>query len=72
VAPLQGRCDCPDFLRGALGLCKHVLAVVDRLASKPRLWQAAVNGPAAQRPRLRWDTTLAPAGAFDPLRALWA
>jgi SWIM zinc finger len=41
VAPLQGRCDCPDFLRGALGLCKHLLAVVDRLAAKPRLWQAA-------------------------------
>ena len=74
VAPLQGRCDCPDFLRGALGLCKHLLAVVDGLAAKPRLWQEAQdtkkNGPAAQLPRLRWDTTLAPAGAFDPLSAL--
>ncbi len=70
VAPLQGRCDCPDFLRGALGLCKHLLAVIDRLAAKPRLWQAAVDGPVAKFPRFSWDTTLAPAGAFDPLRAL--
>lgn len=70
VAPLQGRCDCPDFLRGALGLCKHLLAVVDRLAAKPRLWQAASDGPADQLPRLHWDATLAPAGAFDPLTAL--
>jgi len=66
VAPLQGRCDCPDFLRGALGLCKHLLTVVDRLAAKPRHWQEA----AAPLPRLRWETTLAPAGAFDPLSAL--
>ncbi len=73
VAPLQGSCDCPDFLRGALGLCKHLLAVVDHLAAKPRLWreaQDATNHPAALLPRLRWDATLAPAGAFDPLRAL--
>lgn len=23
--PLRGSCDCADFLRGSLGLCKHVL-----------------------------------------------
>jgi superfamily II DNA or RNA helicase len=70
VAPLQGRCDCPDFVRGALGLCKHLLAVVDQLAAKSRLWKEATDGPTAQLPRLRWDTTLAPASAFDPLSAL--
>jgi len=70
VAPLRGSCDCPDYLRGALGLCKHLLAVVDCLAAKPRLWREAIVGPTAQLPRLRWDTTLAPAGVFDPLSAL--
>src|SRR5882724_11352740 len=23
VSPMRGACDCPDFLRSALGLCKH-------------------------------------------------
>lgn len=31
VEPLEGRCDCADFTRSTLGLCKHLLAVVDAL-----------------------------------------
>jgi hypothetical protein len=31
--PIEARCDCTDFLRSSLGLCKHVLAVVDHLAA---------------------------------------
>ena len=27
VDPLKGRCDCPDYLRNSLGLCKHILVV---------------------------------------------
>src|SRR5688572_29485379 len=26
VEPVEGSCDCPDFLRSSLGLCKHLLA----------------------------------------------
>jgi hypothetical protein len=28
VAPLRGQCDCPDFLKAGLGLCKHMLTAV--------------------------------------------
>ena len=24
VDPIEGRCDCPDFLKNSLGLCKHI------------------------------------------------
>ncbi len=29
VAPLRGSCDCTDFVRSSLGLCKHLLVVLD-------------------------------------------
>ena len=68
--PIEARCDCPDFLRSSLGLCKHVLAVVDQLARKPREWKAALEAPRIASPNLSWDATLVPAGPFDPLSAL--
>ena len=68
--PVEARCDCPDFLRSSLGLCKHVLAVVDHLARKPREWKAALEAPRIASPNLSWDATLVPAGPFDPLSAL--
>lgn len=72
VEPILARCDCADFLRSSLGLCKHVLAVVDRLARKPREWQAALAAPPAALPQLSWDATRVPAGPFDPLSVLVA
>src|SRR5262249_15352991 len=30
VSPIEGRCDCPDFLRNSLKICKHLLAVLAR------------------------------------------
>jgi hypothetical protein len=35
--PLEGSCDCPDFARSSLGLCKHLLTVLDEIGRKPRL-----------------------------------
>src|SRR5258708_4386881 len=28
VDPPEGRCDCPDFRKNSLGLCKHLLALL--------------------------------------------
>jgi len=60
LTPLVGSCDCPDFLRGSLGLCKHLLVVLDTLAAKPRKLEQALRAneqPAVQRrpARLSWD-----------------
>ena len=35
--PIASRCDCPDFVKNALGVCKHGLVVLEHLYSKPRL-----------------------------------
>ena len=57
LEPLRASCDCPDFQRASLGLCKHVLVVLDDLAAKPRRWARLVHGPARARgPRLDWDS----------------
>jgi superfamily II DNA or RNA helicase len=73
VVPLRGSCDCADYLRGSLGLCKHLLAVLAHLADKPRLFRQilASSGVAAgPRPALVWDATSSAPGPLDPLHAL--
>jgi hypothetical protein len=55
--PLRASCDCPDFQRASLGLCKHVLVVLDDLASKPRRWAKLLQGSTVTSgPRLAWDS----------------
>lgn len=68
VEPLSGSCDCPDFLRSSLGLCKHLLAILEELASKPRKWKRALSETAPTAPqRLRWDPVRPLSGIGDPL-----
>jgi superfamily II DNA or RNA helicase len=70
LRPIEARCDCADFLRSSLGLCKHVLAVVDHLARKPREWKKTMEAGRVAPPDLAWDATRVPASPFDPLSAL--
>jgi superfamily II DNA or RNA helicase len=71
LAPLESSCDCADFLRSGLGLCKHVLAILNHIARTASSWNAALNAaPLPIRPALRWNGALSPAGTFDPLTAL--
>jgi superfamily II DNA or RNA helicase len=59
VDPIEGRCDCPDFVKNSLGLCKHLLVVLEHLYARPRLLQQAIKeqGPAREQLRtgVRWD-----------------
>jgi hypothetical protein len=34
--PLRGSCNCTDFLRGSLGLCKHLLTVLEDVGARDR------------------------------------
>ncbi len=68
--PIEARCNCADFLRSSLGVCKHVLAVVDHLARRPRDWKKSMAAGRVAPPDLAWDATRVPAGPFDPLSAL--
>src|SRR6266705_2215836 len=36
IEPLDGSCECADFLRSSLALCKHLLAVLEHVVSKRR------------------------------------
>src|SRR4029077_5635451 len=36
IQPLDGSCECADFLRNSLGLCKHLVAVLEDAVSKRR------------------------------------
>ncbi|MBI4514645.1 MAG: DEAD/DEAH box helicase [Deltaproteobacteria bacterium] len=53
--PLRASCDCADFVRNSLGICKHVLTVLDDLAGRGH---SLANGQAAppppQRPCVHW------------------
>ena len=64
VEPVEGSCDCADFLRSSLGLCKHLLAAVGgrhleaacprqgpTRASPEGVASAMGSGPPAHRPR---------------------
>src|SRR5439155_785725 len=71
IEPLDGSCECADFLRNSLGLCKHLVAVVEEVVSKgPR---GKVERQAASDPApLRWDPVRPLTGSGDWLaRVRW-
>jgi SNF2-related domain/Helicase conserved C-terminal domain len=76
LEPLGASCDCPDFLRGSLGVCKHVLVVLQHVfESARRLESARKEGARAAstpllRPVLDWDPELALEGELDRLTGL--
>jgi superfamily II DNA or RNA helicase len=62
--PIEGRCDCPDFVKNSLGTCKHVMTVIDHLHGRPRLLRQALKEREWRDP--------SPAGGmmWDPIRPL--
>ena len=54
IEPLDGSCDCADFLRSSLGLCKHLVAVLEDVVSKRRHVDFEREAAPAPAP-LRWD-----------------
>jgi hypothetical protein len=72
VEPLEGSCDCADFLRSSLGLCKHLLTVLEDVASRRGGLDAAGREPVANPSPLRWDPVRPLTGAGDWLaRIRW-
>src|SRR3954454_9232547 len=76
VEPIEARCDCPDFVKNSLGVCKHVLIVLDHLYSKPRLLRQALKEQEFLRDPistgLHWDPIRPLTGVGDWLdRVVW-
>src|SRR5262245_9875953 len=64
IDPIEGRCDCPDFVKNSLGFCKHILVVLEHLHSRPRLLQQA-------KKEQEWSDSKSEKGlSWDPIRPL--
>jgi SNF2-related domain/Helicase conserved C-terminal domain len=74
LVPLRGSCDCADFLRSSLGVCKHLLCVVDDVCSKPARVEAAEREQARVSAvpvgAVWWDPALPLSGPLDRARGL--
>lgn len=57
--PLSVSCNCQDYLKGSLGLCEHVLAVLEHWHSTPKRLAQLQRSPVPvlnpNHPRLVWD-----------------
>jgi superfamily II DNA or RNA helicase len=62
VDPLEGRCNCPDFLRNSLALCKHILIILEYLHARPGLMKQAL------KEQSRLSTTPQVGPIWDPIR----
>jgi hypothetical protein len=63
VVPLQGSCDCADFVRNSLGLCKHILAVMSDAVTR----QARRKKPLPQTLPAGWPALRLAWGPVRPL-----
>jgi hypothetical protein len=64
IDPLDGSCECADFLRNSLGLCKHLVAVLEHVIAKDRRGDVGRELAPHAAP-LRWDPIRPLTGAGD-------
>lgn len=70
--PTEGSCDCADFLRSSLGLCKHLLTVLEDVASRRGGLDEAGREPIPPASPLCWDPVRPLTGPGDWLaRIIW-
>jgi superfamily II DNA or RNA helicase len=55
IEPLRATCDCRDFVRNSLGLCKHVLTVLAEQPETVRPGKGRTRLRSPRVPRLAWD-----------------
>lgn len=70
LSPLIASCDCPDFVRGGLGVCKHILVVLAHIHGSTRRLAAARKEKQAATLPLDWDPRLPLRGELDRLAGL--
>lgn len=70
IDPLDGSCDCADFLRSSLAICKHLVAVLESVYSRRRDRDRTES--ALETSPLRWDPVRPLTGVGDWLaRVRW-
>jgi hypothetical protein len=68
--PIAGSCDCPDYLRGSLGLCKHLICVLDVVHAQGSQLRAAPATSPGRHAILSWDPVRPLRGAGERLLGL--
>ncbi len=70
--PPAGSCDCPDYGRSSLGLCKHLFAALEHAAERGGKRRQASLPAASSGPRLEWNPVRPLTGVGDWLdRVEW-
>jgi len=64
LRPLAGSCDCPDFVRSSLGICKHLLVVLDAV-HRAGAHERPPAPAKALHTRLTWSSSLPLRGPLD-------
>ncbi|HTV19125.1 MAG TPA: DEAD/DEAH box helicase [Polyangiaceae bacterium] len=72
LEPLAASCNCADYLRSSLGLCKHLLVVLEDIALRERKAKGTLPraGESLARPALCWNPVRDWTGSGDRLRGL--
>jgi len=71
LEPFEGSCDCRDFTRNSLGLCKHLFVVLEDLYASPRkLTGALAEVRLAPATPLAWDGVRPLTGPGDWLEGM--
>jgi hypothetical protein len=73
LSPLAASCNCADFLRSSLGLCKHLLVVLEDVALRERKAAGKVSrgdARALPSPELCWNPVRPWTGSGDRLLGL--
>ncbi len=69
LSPLRIACNCPDYLSGSLGVCKHGLTVLASIASKKRTLRKALEWTGAPA-RVWWEPARPVEGRGDWLEGV--
>jgi superfamily II DNA or RNA helicase len=77
IDPIEARCDCPDFVKNSLGICKHILTVIEHIHEHPKALRNAYKeqewGDSGARAQLCWDPIRPLTGVGDWLeRVVWS
>ncbi len=70
LRPLVGDCTCPDYLKGSLGLCKHLLTAFAEIYASARRVTLGMQQPSPTPQPLDWDPVLPLTGPGDRLLGL--
>ncbi|MHB1844321.1 MAG: DEAD/DEAH box helicase [Deltaproteobacteria bacterium] len=70
LEPFRGSCDCRDYLRSSLGLCKHLFAAAEELAKRGILGKVRELAARPAPPGLSWDPVRPLTGLGDWLERL--